>query len=161
MEYKQEQSWLTKKYRPAPSDGPSAKRVKVSSIKSALESQFSQKYEHKTLSSLIQDIFPNTERRRLSHDRVTHVVGLDEVQAEVPTVPIVVVDEEKEELKARIRELEHTVRNLRVRVSQLEEQLQATSTSTSSLMTRLITCFIAIWLCTMVQIQSTTLVHSL
>ena len=42
------------------------------------------------------------------------MVELEEVQAEVPTVPIIVVDEEKEELKARIRELEKTVRDLRV-----------------------------------------------
>ena len=135
MEYRQERIWLTVKYRPAPSDGPLAKRVKVSSIKSALESQFSRKYEHKTLSSLIQQAFPNTERRRLSQDRATHIVGLEEVAVEVPT-PIVVVDEEKEELRARIRDLEQTVRDLRERVSQLEEQLQATSTSTSSLMTQ-------------------------
>ena len=137
MEYKQERSWLTKKYRPAPSDGPSAKRVKVSSIKGALESHFSQKYEHKTLSSLIEETFPNTERRRLSQDRATHVLGLEEVQPEVPIPPpTIVVDEEKEELKARIRELEQTVRDLRVRLSQLEEQLRSTSISTSSLTTQ-------------------------
>ena len=133
MEYQQKRTWLTKTYNPAPSDGPSAKRVKVSSIKSALEPQFSRKYDHKTPSSLIQDTFPNTERRRLSHDRATHVVGLEEVQAEVPTLPI---DEEKEQLKARVRELEQIVRDLRVRVSQLEEQLRATSASTSSLLTQ-------------------------
>ena len=137
MEYQQERIWLFKKYRPTPSDGPAAKRVKVSSIKSALESQFSRKYEHKILSSLIQETFPNTEKRRLSQDRATHVVGLEEVQAEVSTPTMAMdVDEEKEELKARIRELEQTVRDLRVQVAQLEEQLQATSTSTSSLMTQ-------------------------
>ena len=38
-----------------------------------------------------------------------HVVGLEEVQAEAST-PTVDVDKEKEELKARIRELEQTVR---------------------------------------------------
>ena len=137
MEYQQERNRLSKKYCPAPSDGPAAKRVKVSSIKSALESQFSRKYEHKTLSlsSLIQETFPNTEKRRLSQDRATHVVGLEEVQAEAST-PTVDVDKEKEELKARIRELEQTVRDLRVQVAQLEEQLQATSTSTSSLTTQ-------------------------
>ena len=97
MEYRQERIWLTEKYRPAPSDGPLAKRVKVSSIKSALESQFSRKYEHKTLSSLIQQAFPNTEIRRLSQDRATHIVGLEEVEVEVLT-PMVVADKEKEEL---------------------------------------------------------------
>ena len=45
-------------------------------------------------------------------------------------------DKEKEELKTRFRELEQTVRDLRVQVAQLQDQLQAMSTSTSYLMTQ-------------------------
>ena len=134
MEYEDERSWLKTKYRSAPSDCPLAKRVKVSSIKSAIESQFARRYEHKTLASLIHESFPNTESTCSSQDRATRVFGLEvEPLAATPT-PTVVLDDEKAELEARTRELEQTVKDLRVRVSKLEEQLQATSISTTSLM---------------------------
>ena len=84
--------------------GPSGKRVKVSSIKSALESRVSRKHDHKTFSTLIQDTFPNTERRPLSHERVTH--GRIRKGSSRGT-------HTEEQLKARIRELEQIVRDLR------------------------------------------------
>ena len=106
----------------------------MSSIKNELESQFSRKYEHKTLASLIQESFPDTVKRRSFQDRATHVHGLEEVKAAIPIpTPTSVVDEEKEELKARIRDLEQTVKDLRIRVNQLEEQLRGTTKSTSDL----------------------------
>ena len=50
--------------------------------------------------------YPFPERRRFSQDRETLVLGLEE---EVPTpTPMIVVDEEKEELKARINRLWET-----------------------------------------------------
>ena len=104
MEHK-ERSWLAKKYRPAPTSGPSAKRVKVSSIKNAIESHFSRKYEHKTLSSIVHATFPSTEKRPSSHDRTMHVFGIEEIPPEEVILQDV-EDEDKEQLKVRIRELE-------------------------------------------------------
>ena len=126
MEYDQESRWLRKNYRSAPCEGPSAKRVKLSTIRDGLESQFSQKYAHRTLSLIIEQTFPSTEKKRLSHDRATHVIGLEEARQEVST-PTSSVD--KEQLRARIRELEQTVKDLQQRVHQLEEQVQVTSTT--------------------------------
>ena len=135
MEHKEERSWLAKRYRPAPSSGPSAKRVKVSSIKNAIESHFSRKYEHTTLSSIIHATFLSTDKKPASHDRTMHMFGMEEIPSEEVVLPDV-EDEDKEQLKARIRELENTVTELKLRVSQLEEQLQATLTATSSLTTQ-------------------------
>ena len=107
----------------------------MSSIKNAIESHFSRKYEHKTLTSIIHAAFPNTERRPASHDRTMHVFGIEEVPSQ-EIVLLDVEDESKEQLKVRIRELQKTVTELKLRVSQLEEQLHATMTATSSLTTQ-------------------------
>ena len=58
--------------------------------------------------------------------------GIEEVPSEEAVLPDV-EDKDKEQLKVRIRELEKTVTELKLRVSQLEGQLQATLTTTSSL----------------------------
>ena len=107
----------------------------MSSIKNAIESHFSRKYEHKTLSSIVHATFPSTEKRPSSHDRTMHVFGIEEIPPEEVILQDV-EDEDKEQLKVRIRELEKTVTELKLRVSQLEEQLQARLTATSSLTTQ-------------------------
>ena len=73
--------------------------------------------------------------RPASHDRTIHVFGIEEVPPQ-EVVLLDVEDESKEQLKVRIRELEKTVTELKLRVSQLEEQLHATLTATSSLTTQ-------------------------
>ena len=53
------------------------------------------------------------------------MIGLEEAHQKVSTPTSNVEDEDKEQLRGRIRELEQTVKDLRVR--QLEEQVQVTS----------------------------------
>lgn len=124
MEFELERKWLHTRYRLA----PYAKPMKVSSVKNALESNFSRKYEHKIVSRILQEEFPIAEKKIYSSDRTMHIFGIEEVREELST-PTAEDDEEKQHLKHRIRELEETVRTLEHRVRELEQLVHITSPS--------------------------------
>ena len=122
MEFELEREWLHTKYHLA----PCAKPMKVSSIKNAMESNFCRKYEHKIVSRILQEEFPTAEKKIYSSDRTMHIFGIEEVR-EKPATPTMEEDEEKQQLRHRIRELEETVRTLEHRVRELEQRVHVTS----------------------------------
>ena len=124
MEFELELKWLRTTYRLV----PGAKPMKVSSIKIALERNFSRKYEHKIVSRILQEEFPTAEKKIYSSDRTMHIFGIEKV-GEEPSMSTVEDDEEKQHLKCRIQELEETVRTLEHRVRELEQVVHNTSSS--------------------------------
>ena len=100
--------------------------MKVSCIKNAMESNFCRIYEHKIVSHFLQEEFPTEEKKIYSSDRTMHIFGIKEVREE-PGTPTTDEDEEKQQLRRRIQELEETVRTLEHRVRELEQQVHVTS----------------------------------
>lgn len=127
MEFKLEREWLHTKYRLS----PCARPMKVSSVKSAIESKFCRKYEHKIVSRILQEEFPSTEKKVYSSDRTMHIFGIEEVSDE-PATPSTEEDEDKQQLRCRVRELEQMVRTLEDRVRELEQRIHDTSPSVLS-----------------------------
>ena len=124
MEFEHERKWLHTRYRLA----PCAKPMKVSSIKNALESNFSRKYEYKIVSRILQEEFSTAEKKIYSSDRTMHIFGIEQIGEEL-SAPTDEDDEEKQHLKHRIQELEETVRILEHRVRELEQLVHITSPS--------------------------------
>ena len=79
---------------------PGAKPTKVSSVKNALESNFSQKYEHKIVFRILQEEFPTAEKRIYSSDKTMHIFGIEKVGG--GSMSTTEDDEEKQHLKRRI-----------------------------------------------------------
>ena len=84
-----ESRWLKRNYRPAPSDGPSAKKVKYSDIYTGLVSTFPSKtFNHSSVSATIHSTLPNTTSKVLGHSRTKHIIGLEHTPyLEDDTVP--------------------------------------------------------------------------
>ena len=109
-----ESRWLKRNYRPAPSEGPSAKKVKYSEIYSALVSSFPSKtFNHSSVSATIHSTFPNTTSKMLGHSRTKHIIGLEHTP-EDDSVPC---------LKAVIERLLQQVHQLQQRDTQLEDEV--------------------------------------
>ena len=109
-----ESRWLKRNYRPAPSEGPSAKRVKYSEIYAGLVSSFPSKtFNHSSVSATIHSTFPNTTSKMLGHSRTKHILGLEHT-VEDDTVP---------NLKAEIERFRQQVQQLQHRVVQLEGEI--------------------------------------
>ena len=109
-----ESRWLKRNYRPAPSEGPSAKKVKYSEIYTGLVSSFPSKtFNHSLVSATIHITFPNTTSKMFGHSRTKHVLGLEHT-SEDDTVP---------GLKAEVERLRQQVQQLQQRVVQLEDEL--------------------------------------
>ena len=107
-----ESRWLKRNYRPAPSEGPSAKRVKYSEIYAGLVSSFPSKtFNHSSVSATIHSTFPNTTSKMLGHSRTKHILGLEHT-VEDDTVP---------NLKAEIERLHQQVQQLQHRVVQFNK----------------------------------------
>ena len=83
--------------------------------------------EHKIISHILQEEFPAAEKI-YSSDRTMHIFGIDEVREE-PGTPTMEDDEEKQQLRHRIRELEETVRTLENCIRELEQHVHTTSPS--------------------------------
>ena len=81
MEFELELKWLRTTYRLV----PGAKPMKVSSIKNALECNFSRKYEHKIVSRILHEEFPTAEKKIYSSDRTMHIFGIEKVGEEPST----------------------------------------------------------------------------
>lgn len=107
MEFELEREWLHTKYRVA----ACARPVKLSSIKDAMESHFRRKYEHKILSRILQEEFPSAEKKTYSSDRTMHVFGIEKITVQ-PGSLTTEEDEDKQQLRRRIQELEEMVRTL-------------------------------------------------
>ena len=97
MEFKLEREWLRTKYRLAQGATP----MKVSYVKNAMESNFCRKYEHKTVSRILQAEFPVAEKKIYSSDRTMHIFGIQEIREE-PVTPTAQEDEDKQQLRRRI-----------------------------------------------------------
>ena len=120
-----ETRWLKRNYRSAPSEGPSAKKVKYSEIYTGLVSSFPAKtFNHSSVSATIQSTFPNTTSKMLGHSRTKHILSLEHI-TEDDTIP---------NLKAEIERLRRQVQELQQRVIHLEGEilhLKSTQSPTS------------------------------
>ena len=116
--------WLRKRYRPAPTDGPSAKKIKFSDIQKQLESEFpNRSFPASSISEEIKSIFPNSHSKAAGKSRQKHIFGLEEITGDPSGVgcdsdtalQLVTEREEKQQLLDKVQHLEE-------RVLQLEQE---------------------------------------
>lgn len=116
----QETRWLREHYRPAPSDGPSAKRVKYSEIYDGLVSSFpSKKFDYSSVSLVIHTTFPNTKSKLCGHSRTKHILGIEPIPEEDSTVALIM---ENERLQSQVHELLQQVSHLEKQVHDLKSR---------------------------------------
>ena len=115
-------TWLKKRFREAPADGPGAKRIKFQKIHQSLSEGFpSVDFNSKMVSDLLSVAFPHTTRKQVGKSHLMHVFGIEEMQE----------SEQSSDLLQRITDLESDLTrereknaNLLERVRQLELQLK-------------------------------------
>ena len=103
--------WLREHYRPAPSEGPNAKKMKFGDLHDDLATQFtSTSLSFKMVSQGIKSVFPNTFSKPVGKERVKHVFGLERIDSEGTAT--LASSPEHEALQQRVRELKQRVREL-------------------------------------------------
>ena len=114
--------WLRRSYSEAPVEGPAAKHIKLASIHEKLSTQFPTDSITPAMSSnAVQRAFPNTQMKRIGHERKTYVCGVEDTvaQAGSSTQELLV---QNELLSSRVRELE-------ARVCELERLQEASGSN--------------------------------
>ena len=122
MDHEQGITWLKKRFREAPADGPEAKRVKFQAIHQSLASGFPcVDFNSKTVSDILSSAFPHITRKKVGKAQLTHIYGIEEIQE----------DEQNSDFLQRICSLENDLtmereRNAKLleRVHELESQLE-------------------------------------
>ncbi len=79
--------WLRKRCRSAPSDGPTAKKVKFENIHEDLASRFPTKTfrDPKVVSDAIKEVFPQTYSKAAGKSRTKDILGLEVALAQGPS----------------------------------------------------------------------------
>ena len=125
MDYKQEVTWLRKRFQEVPSGSPAEKRVKFQTIHQSLATQFpSTKFNSRAVSEIVNSAFPGSTRISVGRSKAVHVVGIEEVMSEEPD-DLDDLQREKAlnaKLVERIQELEVCVQHLEERIRQLEQE---------------------------------------
>ena len=107
------ESLLKQSYQSAPIEGPEMKRVKFSDIHQELANQFpSDEISVQCCSKAVDEVFPATKRARLGKQRLSYVVGLQEVNSTPDTMQA-----ETEQLKATVNQLQGRIRELEATTS--------------------------------------------
>jgi hypothetical protein len=120
----QHTAWLKRQYQDAPLAGPSAKRVKFSTVHEALEQQFTPtKFSAHMVSQAIKEAFPQSLSKACGKSRQKHIFGIEPVTSDTPVTQIrqpsidaatctSLLESERaknRELQNRIQQLEHQV----------------------------------------------------
>ena len=82
MDYKQEVTWLRKRFQEVPSGSPAEKRVKFQTIHQSLATQFPS--NSRAVSEIVNSAFPGSTRISVGRSKAVHVVGIEEVMSEEP-----------------------------------------------------------------------------
>ena len=113
--------YLKELYKETRADGPETKRVKFSDIQDGLNLRFPTALLSPHISSmLVQEAFPNSDRKRLGKDRQTYIVGIEpslsvSAMSRAPVqgaTPAEDLQEENHLLSRKVNELEAKIRTL-------------------------------------------------
>ena len=114
MDQTQGVTWLKKRFREAPADGPEAKRIKFQAIHQSLATGFpSVDFNSKMVSDILNAAFPNTKRKPVGKAQLMHVFEIEEVQG----------GDQGSSALQRVLELENDLRREREK-NELELQLE-------------------------------------
>ena len=117
--------WLKQSYSEAPAEGPDAKRVKFSTIHERLSAQFpTDSISAAASSHALQTAFPNTQKKRIGHERQTYIFGMEDAVLEEQST---VVGSSTQDLRVQNELLSNRVRELEAKVCELEEFQTASS----------------------------------
>ena len=133
----EESQWLRKRYRPAPTDGPAAKKIKFSDIHKQLESEFPYRsFPASHVSEEIKSVFPNSLRKAAGKSRQRHIFGLEEITGDTSSTSGTGCDSDTSLQLAREREekqqLLNRVQHLEERILQLEQKKFVSASQLSS-----------------------------
>ena len=113
--------WLREHYRPAPSGGTLAKRIKFSIMHDELSAQFTPTtFSSRTVSQEIQTAFPETFTKAVGSSRAKHVFGIERVTP-LRTSAL----SECEQLRQKVQLLEDRVRELEQPSQQLTSEVNS------------------------------------
>ena len=83
MDYMQEVTWLQKRFREVPSEGPAEKHVKFQTIHQSLATRFpSTKLNSRVVSETVNSTFHESTRVSVGKSKTVYVVGTEEVMSE-------------------------------------------------------------------------------
>lgn len=118
--------WLQIKYCPAPTVGHAAKRVKFSTIREQLETNFpAEVFTPHKVSALIKSAFPHTESGAAGKSRQKYIFGLEETEGTSGTHTMDADDDVYDQLaqeREEKRQLQAKVVSLEERIVQLEQE---------------------------------------